>query len=112
MKKLLLLAFIIIALSSCEGLFGEYSMEYSVTGTASSVDITYVNEDGGTSQISDATVPWSYSFTGIEDNFVYISAQNNGKTGTVTVTIYKSGKKFKSGTSTGAYVIASASGSI
>ena len=88
-----------------------YQIEYKATGTASNVFVTYENEDGGTSQ-KEVSVPWLYSFSAGPGFFVYISAQNQGETGSVTVTIYKSGAVFKTSTSTGAYVIASASGSL
>ena len=44
--------------------------------------------------------------------FVYVSAQNNQASGTVVVTIYRDGEVFKTSTSMGAYVIATASGSL
>lgn len=90
----------------------DYQVRYEVTGSASTVDITYQNEDGGTSQLSDVTLPWSLAFTGEALDFVYVSAQNQGETGTVTVTIYKDGEQFKTSTSSGAYVIASADGAL
>ena len=89
-----------------------YNVEYKVTGSASTVSLTYTNSNGGASQESDVSVPWSYSFKGSPDDFVYISAQNQGDNGSVTVTIYKNGSSFKTSTSNGAYVIATASGSI
>jgi hypothetical protein len=41
-------------------LFGPtvYDVEYRVTGSASMVDVTYENEDGGTSQESNVSVPY------------------------------------------------------
>ena len=87
-------------------------VEYKVTGSASTVSVTYTNRDGGTSQESDVSIPWSYSFKGSPNDFVYISAQNQGESGSVTVTIYKNGSSFKTSTSDGAFVIATASGSL
>lgn len=86
-----------------------YSIKYEVTGTASTVSVTYENEDGGTSQYSDRSVPWSHSFTAHPGDFVYISAQNQGDSGSVTTTIYKDSSIWKTSTSSGAYVIATAS---
>jgi len=86
--------------------------EYKVTGSANTVDVTYSNESEGTSQESNVSIPWTYSFEGEEGQFVYISAQNQGETGSVTVTIYRNGKKIETSTSNGAYVIATASGSL
>lgn len=70
------------------------------------------NAEGGTSQYSDVAVPWSTSFSSNKGNFVYISAQNQGQSGTVTVSIISNGTTFKTSTSSGAYVIATASGSL
>ena len=86
-----------------------YAIKYEVTGTASTVDITYENRDGGTSQISDRYLPWEYTFTGKSGDFVYVSAQNQGSSGTVTVTIYDGDRILDTSTSSGAYVIATAS---
>jgi hypothetical protein len=58
------------------------------------------------------TSTWNYEFAGDEGQFLYISAQNNNSSGTVKVRIDVDGKTFKSGSSTGAYVIATATGSL
>jgi len=86
-------------------------VEYEITGTATSVSVTLQNETGGTEQYSDVSVPHTYTFNSYTDWFLYISAQNQGGSGSVTVTIYVDGEVFKTSTSSGAYVIASASGS-
>lgn len=44
------------------------------------------------------------------DNFLYISAQNNGSTGSIVVLIIVNNEVWKSSTSSGAYVIATADG--
>ena len=121
MKRLLLIAVLLLA---CENPtkdepycydgtnYLNYTVKYQVTGTAATVDLTIENADGGTSQYSDKPVPWTHTFTSKGDTWVYCSAQNQGNTGSVTVTIYVNEAKFKQSTSEGAYVIASASGSI
>jgi len=88
------------------------SVEYRVSGTAATVDLTISNSSEGTEQYSDISLPWSLKFTGAKGNFIYVSAQNNGQSGTVTSTIYINGQSFKTATSSGAYVIATASGSV
>lgn len=85
---------------------------YKVVGSAGEVSVTYENEDGGVSQISSVPTPWEYKFEGEEGQFVYISAQNQNASGTVTVIIERDGKSWKSSSSSGAYVIATASGSL
>lgn len=89
-----------------------HDVRYEVTGSAQSVDLTYTNDTGGTSQQSAVPLPWSYSFKGDTLAFVDVSAQNTGETGTVIATIYRDGEMWKTSTSEGAYVIASASGAL
>ena len=86
-----------------------YQITYEVTGTALAASLTFTNEDGGTSQESDVWLPWTYSFEAEEGDWVSILAQNTGDTGSVTVTIYRDGEVFRTSTSSGAYVIATAS---
>lgn len=89
----------------------QYLVRYEITGTAKTVDVTLNNSNGGTSQYSNVTLPKSYKYSTFNDDFLYISAQNNDKLGSVTVSIYYKDKLFKTSTSSGAYVIATASGS-
>jgi hypothetical protein len=94
-----------------------YTIKYEITGTASSVSITMENSGGNTEQFSSVSLPWSTAFTvTLNDKydwfFVYVSAQNNGSSGAVTATIYKDNHVLETATSSGAYVIATASGSI
>jgi len=103
---------LVLLINACALFDDTYSIKYSVTGTTSSVDVTYENGDGGTSQKSDDSLPWTYSFTGYSGDFIYISAQNQNDTGSVIATIYIDNEKYKSSTSEGAYVIATSSGSI
>jgi len=84
---------------------------YEITGTADEVDVTLNNATGGTEQYSNVSIPKKYSYRSFTDSFFYISAQNQGENGTVRVSIYVDGKLFKTSSSSGAYVIASASGS-
>ena len=87
-----------------------------VTGTALSVDITL--QVGKTqSQQSKVTVPMRtkdgslLTFSAQPGDFLYISAQNQGDTGTVTCSIKEEGVEVSTNTSSGAYVIASCDGS-
>lgn len=89
-----------------------YEVKYEISGTATTVDITYTNSTGGTSQLSDVSVPWTLTFRRDEGEFVYVSAQNQNDTGSVTATIYRDGSTLQTSTSSGAYVIATASGSL
>lgn len=88
-----------------------YRVTYEVTGTAHSASMTYNNEQGGTEQ-GDYNLPFRKNYTMEYDSFLYISAQNDGETGSVTCSIYVNGTKVKTSTSQGAYVIATCSGSL
>ena len=112
MKKYLFIIclFLNVFFSGCDLLDGKIDVEYKVTGSASSVDVTYTNKDGGTSQESNVSVPWTKSFSINCEEFLYISAQNQGSSGSVTTRINVDGEKFKQSSSNGAYVISSSSG--
>jgi len=84
------------------------AVEYKITGTASSVSVTLTNATGGMEQFTSVRVPHTYTFETFPDRFLYISAQNMGPSGSVTVTIYLHGRAVATATSSGAYVIASA----
>jgi len=93
-----------------------HEVVYEVTGTASSVSITYQNESGGTAQQDSIGLPMTNKagqsgmhFKMDDGAFMYISAQNEGSTGSVTCTIKVDGKTVKTTTSQGAYVIATCS---
>jgi len=110
----ILVIFLILALAGC-GIVppqpepSKYKVEYKIWGTATSVSITLSNSTGGTEQYSDVILPKVYNYSNFSDNFLYISAQNNGSSGTVNVECYYEGVLKDSAHSEGAYVIATAS---
>lgn len=86
-----------------------WSVQYRVTGTAPSADITISVPGGGTEQRS-VFVPYTsttYTFKGMEH--AYISAQNKGEYGGVTTEMVVNGSTLKQASSSGAYTIASVS---
>jgi hypothetical protein len=123
MRKFFLFALLFFALFGCiekdgKNNFKVARIKYEVTGTASSVSLTLTNPDGGTEQFSNVRPPGSYEFSvpiqrgSFNYYHAYISAQNMGPKGNVTVTIYVNGRKFRTATSNGAYVIADADGAV
>jgi hypothetical protein len=76
------------------------------------------NASEDTEQHSDVPVPYTKTFNVTVSGetydyfFAYISAQKDGGSGSVTATIYVDDNIFKTATSTGAYVISTASGSV
>lgn len=96
--------------SSTPGYSTTYRVTYKVTGTASRASLTYENEQGGTEQ-TKVGIPWQQSMSVKRGAFLYLSVQNEGKIGSITCEIWVDGVKWKESTSSGAYVIASCSGS-
>jgi len=88
-----------------------HQVTYKILGTTSRASLTYENEQGGTEQ-GEVNTPWEGSFTAENGQFVYISAQNVRDNGSVTCQIWVDGVKWKESTSSGAYVIATCSGSV
>jgi hypothetical protein len=86
------------------------SVVYRVSGTTDSASLTYINSQGGTVQ-ETITTPWTKTYTMKADDFLYVSAQNQNASGSITSEILINGVTFKTTTSTGSYVIATASGS-
>ena len=90
--------------SSCE------NVTYRISGTATQVSITLENADGNTEQFDPVDVPYTKWLGCIPTRqFVYISAQNAGETGTVECAITRGNGTVSSSRSSGAFVIASCS---
>jgi len=89
-----------------------YDVNYRVTGSASYADMTYNNADDGTEQLDNVRLPWNQRFNMQYGQFMYISAQNQSESGSVTCEILVNNKVVKKSTSSGAYVIATCSGRV
>jgi hypothetical protein len=86
-----------------------WQVQYKVSGSARSANITISVPGGGTEQ-RPVTIPYTspmYSFKGWDS--VYVSAQNNGEYGSVIAEIVVNGSVLKTATSQGEYSIASVS---
>lgn len=113
----MILAILAISLISCGGSDDDddperYSIVYKVEGTATSVDISFVNPTGGDTNVDPATPPFtSESFTFFEDDYVRVSAWNNNHdNSSVIVTILVDGQVYVTETSTGPYAYAHVGG--
>jgi hypothetical protein len=91
---------------------GGHEVAYKVTGTTLAADLTITTRDGGTSQLQSSAVPFSHIEPMTSGQFFYISAQNHEDKGTVTCTVEVDGQVVSINTSSGAYVIASCSGTV
>jgi hypothetical protein len=81
---------------------------YKVYGTAENVDITYNNSEGNTIQ-STVDLPYEIGYDYFKNSFKYISAQNNGELGTVTVEYYYYDDLIDSDACQGSYCVVTAS---
>lgn len=81
---------------------------YRVTGSAREASITYRNAKGGTQQTA-GRIPWEVTFDSRAGTFLYVSAQNQGASGSVSCDIVVNGEVKTTATSTGAYVVAECS---
>ena len=91
---------------------GNNVVKYEVTCSPSGFDITYENSSGNTEQKDISSGNWSTTFTSSSGAFVYISAQAGHENATITSKIYYEGELIETATSSGDYVIATASGSL
>lgn len=105
------LSFLII-FASCEKEELSGTVRYEVTCSPSGFDITYENSSGNTEQKTVSSGSWSISFTGNQGDFVYISAQAGNENTSITAKIYYQGEIIEQASSSGDYVIATASGSL
>lgn len=87
-----------------------YQVKYLVLGSTNHASLTYENETGNTEQRT-VKVPWEMSFTASRGQFLYVSAQNENKGGTIKCQIIVNGQITEQAESRGAYVIAGCSGS-
>jgi hypothetical protein len=110
--KLFLIFFLAIIFNSCEEIFNEGKVTYEVTCYPSDFSITYENSSGNTEQQTIRSSNWSTSFTAKSGDFVYISAQAENENADVHVSIKYKGDIIEQASSSGDYVIATASGSI
>jgi hypothetical protein len=87
-----------------------YLVSYTVGGYATSVDVTYQSLNGS-EQANGAPTPWQSSVYQMQKgDFVYVSAQNDDDSGSVTCEIQVDGHIAVTHTSTGAYAVATCSG--
>jgi hypothetical protein len=91
----------------------EARVRYAITGTAKTVSITMENAQGNTEQFGEVSVPVQISLGVVPcGTFVCISAQNQGRSGSVSCEITHNSRPGEEATSVGEYVIASCSGSV
>jgi len=87
-----------------------YQITYSVTGNVDSVDITFENKHGGTSQKKGVAIPWTYHFNREAGESVSISVQNYTDRGSISVVIFRNGEIYRMSSCSGPYCIARAYG--
>jgi uncharacterized lipoprotein NlpE involved in copper resistance len=112
MKKKVLTAIAVIFMTflGCSKESIESIYQYEVSGSAGNYGITCEGAPSGTVQYSDVGSGWTYKWTQTGTRWLYMSAQNNTNSGSVTVKIIRDGKVVAQQTSSGAYVIATVDG--
>jgi hypothetical protein len=84
---------------------------YRAYGDAYLADLT-METPSGTRQVADVELPAEETWLMHSGEFVYVSAQSKGETGSITCEIAVDGKVISRTTSEGAYVIASCQGTV
>lgn len=80
----------------------QHTVLYEVSGTGSGVSISYSEGSGGTSRVSDASLPWSKTVTTTGFSFLLLSATNSyTSSGTVACKITVDGKVVKEASGSG-----------
>jgi hypothetical protein len=84
-------------------------VEYTITGTARTCEVTYRNSSNGTTQ-SRVSIPWNFSRPASGGDFLYVSCQIDtpGDNGSILVQIRRYGSLVASGSATGFPHIATA----
>lgn len=107
-----------LILGSCAFVSSEpRRITYRVTGTASSADINFNNETEGMDHVKSGydfkgDMFWEKTITLTGGKMAYVTAQNNGSHGSVTVGILSDGNVIKLSQSSGAYCMATASATV
>jgi len=109
-KILAAIVVIFIAITGCSKESMQSNYQYEVSGSAGDYSITCEGAPSGTVQYSNVGSGWAYKWTQTGTRWLYMSAQNNTGSGTVTVKIIRDGKVLAQQTSSGAYVIATVDG--
>jgi hypothetical protein len=109
-KTLIALSLLWVAISGCTKESMQSDYKYEVSGTAGDYSITCEGAPSGTVQYSNVGSGWAYTWKQTGTRWLYMSAQNNTDSGTVTVKIIRNGKVLAQQTSSGAYVIATVDG--
>jgi hypothetical protein len=84
-----------------------HKLRYRVDGKGPA-HVVYSNETGGT-EMQEVTLPWEKTLNTRSGEFLYISAQDKGGVGEITVSITVDGRILKSAQSSGEFTIATTS---
>ncbi len=90
--------------------WNNYYYKVSSSDSLHTFSVTYQNANDNTTQLSRVRSGYKYQWQQRGKRFLYMSAQCNDEGSSVTVSIYKNGKKIISNSSYGDYVIADVSG--
>lgn len=86
-----------------------YQVIYRITGTAQTAAVLYTKPDGGTESFDPVPVPWLKTVTGLEQDFLYLTASVPPAGGNLRVEIWVDGRLVKFAEAGGAFQIATTS---
>lgn len=109
-KAIAAFCIVLLTITGCTKESTPSSYKYEVSGTSGNYSITCEGAPSGTVQYSNVGSGWAYTWTQTGTRWLYMSAQNNNSNGSVTVKIIRDGEVLAQQTSSGAYVIATVSG--
>lgn len=109
-KALAAFCVVLMVITGCSKESMQSNYKYEVSGSAGDFSITCEGAPSGTVQYANVGSGWAYTWTQTGTRWLYMSAQNNTGSGTVTVKIIRDGKVLAQQTSSGAYVIATVDG--
>jgi hypothetical protein len=89
---------------------GKVRVDYLIFGSTNRASLTLSNATGNTEMIT-VRVPWSQMLIMEPGEYLYLSAQNERDRGSISCQIHVNGRVVEEANSSGAYVIASCSGS-
>ena len=107
---LLLAPVLLFTNSSCNKDDVNASYRYEVTGSGDSYNVTYQNYNDNIVQYNNVENNWNYSWQQSGQRSLYISAQSQSSSGSVTVKIIRNGVVLAENSSSGSYVTAEVSG--
>jgi hypothetical protein len=105
-SRIMLIMLVVLCSAASLACHRDDYVTYEATGNADLVDITVVNDSGGTEQYNDVPLPWRMDYGGFEFSQPYMYVYNNGESGSITISIKINGKIARTASCSGPYASA------